>query len=468
MLKNKISVIIALILVFSCIQAVTAQDNGTLPVYIVQPGENMTEIAQKFNITLQELINANNLIDPNFISAGTQLFIPGLEGVSGVLTTEEVNFGDQLRSILLRNRLSTENFKKMNPVTSPTEIFVGSTLVLPQTEGESFSRSNAVLGLNDSQFISAIQNNLNPWTYFVENGFEPSSSLPGDVFYYPAGDQVTTVSSFSDQITRIEVSPLPVSQGHTSSVYIYAKSPGEFSGTYGSKTIHFFQDAEEGFFYALNGVSAIAEPGLIPLRITGQFENGDEFSIEQYLLLTSGGYRNETLTVEQTTVEEAVIKAENEQIQALLEPVSQEKLWEDTFRFPVDGSLEDDSIAFSSYFGSRRSYNNGQHTGYHGGLDFSVVLMSLNIYASAPGRVIYAGPMNIRGNTVFIDHGQGVVSGYAHMQEFNVNSGDFVDQGQLIGLIGKTGRVTGPHLHWDIWVNRTPVDPFDWIENRYP
>jgi len=468
MLKNKISVIIALILVFSSLQSVSAQDNGALPVYIVQPGENMTEIAQKFNITLQELINANNLIDPNFISAGTQLFIPGLEGVSGVLTTEEVNFGDQLRSILLRNRLSIGNFMKLNPITSPAEIFVGSTLVLPQTDGESSARSNAVLGLNDSSLTSAIENGLNPWTYFAENGTLPSASLPGDVIYYPTGDQINTVSSFSDQITRIEVRPLPVTQGHTSTVYIYAKSPGNFSGTYGSKPIYFFQNDEEGFFYALNGVSAIAEPGLIPLKITGQFENGEQFTIEQNLLLASGGYRNETLTVEQTTVEEVVIQAENEQIQALLDPVSPDQLWAETFRFPVDGSLMDDSIAFSSYFGSRRSYNNGQYSGYHGGLDFNVILMSLNIYAAAPGRVIYAGTMNIRGNTVFIDHGQGVVSGYAHMQEFSINVGDFVQQGQLIGLIGKTGRVTGPHLHWDIWVNRTPVDPFDWIENSYP
>jgi len=94
--------------------------------------------------------------------------------------------------------------------------------------------------------------------------------------------------------------------------------------------------------------------------------------------------------------------------------------------------------------------------------------MSLNIYSVAPGRVIFAGPMNIRGNTIFIDHGQGVISGYAHMKEFTVSEGDMVEKGQLIGLIGNTGRVTGPHLHWDIWVNRTPVDPFDWVNNNYP
>ena len=94
--------------------------------------------------------------------------------------------------------------------------------------------------------------------------------------------------------------------------------------------------------------------------------------------------------------------------------------------------------------------------------------MSLNVYADAPGRVIFAGPTEIRGNTIFLDHGQGVVSGFAHMQEIKVNVGDYVEKGQVIGIIGKTGRVTGPHLHWDIWVNRTPVDPFDWVDNSYP
>ena len=117
--KNKFSLIIALILAFTCVEAVFAQDGGSLPVYIVQPGENLTEIAQKFNISLQELINANSFVDVNLISAGTQLFIPGLDGVSGVLTTEPVNFGDNLRTILLRNDLNLDNFLKMNPLTSP-------------------------------------------------------------------------------------------------------------------------------------------------------------------------------------------------------------------------------------------------------------------------------------------------------------------------------------------------------------
>lgn len=467
MLKKIISFIIVSIFSLAPVQAIHAQADA-LPIYIVQPGENLTEIAQKFNVSLQELINANNILDVNIISAGNQLFIPGLEGVEGVLRTEPVDFGDQLIPLLRRNTLSVANFMKLNPVTSPAELFVGSTLVLPEMEASQVEKSNNVLDSTSSIFVTSILNGLNPWVIPLENNLTPSKSLSGDVVYFNSQAENTTVSPFSNQITEISVRPLPFSQGRTFVVYIYAKSPANFSGSFGSKSLNFFADTEKGYSSALGGISAIAEAGLWPLAISGQFENGEDFKVEQNVLITPGGYSDESLSVEQTTVEKSIVESENLQIQQILEPISPDRLWTGFFRFPVDGSLEDGSIAFSSYFGSRRSYNNGQFTGYHGGLDFRVVLMSLNIYAAAPGRVIFAGEMNIRGNTVFIDHGQGVVSGYAHMQEFKVKAGDFVDQGQIIGIIGKTGRVTGPHLHWDIWVNGTQVNPLDWVNNSYP
>lgn len=468
MIHKKTSIIIALILLFSLAGAVSAQDGNELPVYVVQPGENLTEIAEKFHVPLNDLINANNIPDINLLSAGDRLFIPGLEGISGVLIAEPVAFGDKLQSLLLRNQISMDNFKRLNPVTSPNEVYAGAILVLPAKEEGASLNSNVVLSENDTLLTSAVLTGSNPWHLFIENQQLTSPSLPGESIFYRSEGETSEVSTFSPSISRIEINPLPVVQGHTTAIYIYAKQPGEFSGSINGRPVYFFRDEAQGFYYSLNGISAIAEPGLIPVRIEGVTENGDLFSIEQNILLKSGGYRNETLSVEQTTIEEATVLSENEQINQILESVNPEKYWTKAFRFPVDGSLEDGTIAFSSYFGSRRSYNNGQHYGYHGGLDFSVVLVSFNIYSDAPGRVIFAGTMNIRGNTLFIDHGQGVVSGYAHMSEFKVNAGDFVEEGQLIGLIGKTGRVTGPHLHWDIWVNRTPVDPFDWIDNTYP
>ena len=468
MFKKHVSIIIALISLLSCFQSAYAQDDETLPIYIVQPGENLTEIANKFHISIQDLINANNIPDVNIISEGSKLFIPGLEGVSGILITKQVDFGEHLETILRQNQLNLDNFKRLNSITSPAEIYVGSTLVLPQPEQNQSSKSNVVVDANQSLFSVALQNGLNPWVIAINNEISVSTILPGDVLFFEPTENPINVSIFSNSISNISVRPLPVSQGHTMVVYIYAKSPGKFFGNLDGKSFNFFEDKENGYYYGLNGVSAIAEPGLVPLSIEGEFENGDKFSAEQNLLLTSGGYQKENLSVENTTIEQSIIEEENKLIQEVLNIVSPQKLWNEKFRFPVDGSLDDGSIAFSSYFGSRRSYNNGQYVGYHGGLDFKVVLMSLNIYSVAPGRVIFAGPMNIRGNTIFIDHGQGVISGYAHMKEFTVSEGDMVEKGQLIGLIGNTGRVTGPHLHWDIWVNRTPVDPFDWVNNNYP
>ena len=455
-------------MLFSSPMVILAQGNGDLPIYIVQPGENLTEIADKFHITLEKLIQANNIVDVNLISAGTELVIPGLEGVNGILTAESTGFGENYHSILRKYGLSEQTFSLLNPITSPSEIYAGSTLVLPQTVDQKAIKNESVLNSQDSLFTMTVKTGRNYWALSGINKLSPSSFFPGDALFYLSESEVESGSPFSNQITKIEVIPLPVVQGHTIVVRIYTKEPAILSGTFGDKVLNFFHNQNSSFYYALTGISAIANPGLVSLQLSGSFENGENFSVEQNILLVSGGYRKEELSVEQTTIEQAVIQTENDQIQQILNPVSPNKLWTDKFRFPIDGSLTDDTIGFSSYFGNRRSYNNGSLTGFHGGLDFKVVLMSLNIYAPASGRVVFAGPMAIRGNTTFIDHGQGVYSGYAHQSEIKVAVGEIVQAGQIIGTIGSTGRVTGPHLHWDIWVNGHQVDPFDWIDNTYP
>jgi murein DD-endopeptidase MepM/ murein hydrolase activator NlpD len=90
------------------------------------------------------------------------------------------------------------------------------------------------------------------------------------------------------------------------------------------------------------------------------------------------------------------------------------------------------------------------------------------IRAPAPGVVVFAGPLTVRGNTTYIDHGWGVYSGYFHQSEIFVRPGDRVETGDLIGMVGGTGRVTGAHLHWEIWVGGVPVQPLDWTEARVP
>ena len=88
-------------------------------------------------------------------------------------------------------------------------------------------------------------------------------------------------------------------------------------------------------------------------------------------------------------------------------------------------------------------------------------------YAAANGTVVFAGELAVRGNAVIISHGWGVYTGYAHLSEIDVAVGDYVEAGRKIGMVGATGRVSGPHLHFEVYVGGVPVDPSDWLSNKY-
>lgn len=112
---------------------------------------------------------------------------------------------------------------------------------------------------------------------------------------------------------------------------------------------------------------------------------------------------------------------------------------------------------FSSAFGLRRFFNN-QARQPHSGIDIAAP-EGTPVRAPAAGTVIETGNYFFNGNTVFIDHGQGLVSMYNHLSRINVKKGAHVMRGQRIGAIGKTGRVTGAHLHWTVSLNNARVDP---------
>lgn len=117
---------------------------------------------------------------------------------------------------------------------------------------------------------------------------------------------------------------------------------------------------------------------------------------------------------------------------------------------PVDGP-------FSSPFGLRRFFNNKPRKP-HSGLDIAAPI-GTPIKAPAEGKVINTGDYFFNGNTVFIDHGQGLITMFCHMNDIKVREGDIVQQGDIVGTVGKTGRVTGPHLHWSVSLNNTRVEP---------
>ncbi len=120
------------------------------------------------------------------------------------------------------------------------------------------------------------------------------------------------------------------------------------------------------------------------------------------------------------------------------------------FDKPVNGPL-------SSPFGLRRFFN-GEERNPHSGLDFAVGA-GTPIKSPAAGKVILIGNYFFNGNTVFVDHGQGLISMFCHMSRVDVKLGQSLPRGGIVGRVGATGRATGPHMHWNVSLNDTRVDP---------
>ena len=129
-----------------------------------------------------------------------------------------------------------------------------------------------------------------------------------------------------------------------------------------------------------------------------------------------------------------------------------EKLWksEAGWILPTPGQL-------TTRFGEQRSYNGGVAGGHHSGTDLGAAEGD-PVAAANSGRIVMAQQLKQRGNMVVIDHGGGLMSGYAHMSSFAVAEGQPIDAGETVGLVGTTGLSTGAHLHWEMSANGVLVD----------
>ena len=444
------------------IQPVAAQASG--PVYIVQPGDTLSYIASRFNVSMDELLTANPSVDPDLLSQGQQIVIPGLEGVTGILSTEIIALGESLRSLSRRTQVSDEQLIRLNRLVSPTELYVGISLIIPTQASQKELNTRINIGAGESLLELAVKQKSDPWTLAEINKQHGTwDALPGDVLYSPTSGE-GTATGLPSAFLSASLEPLPMVQGGTEVIRVQTQGNIPVAGLLIENPLHFFQSADDQI--SLQGVHALQEPGVYPLRLQATLPDGSQQSFEQMVLVTEGNYYSEELYVPPDTIDPAVTEPENQNIFAITSPFTPAQFWNGIFTSPA---VYPDQ--YTSRYGTRRIYH-GIGTGltiqgFHTGLDFAGG-EGLQIFAPAAGRVVFAAPLTVRGNATIIDHGLGVYSGFWHQSQILVHVGDTVAQGQVIGLVGGTGRVTGAHLHWEVWVNGVQVNPLDWLNQVYP
>ena len=209
----------------------------------------------------------------------------------------------------------------------------------------------------------------------------------------------------------------------------------------------------------LVGLDLDTSPGSQDVVLAGTLESGEDFSQNYRLVIEDKVFPTRRLTVDTKYVKPPAevlkrIREESQRTRRIFAAITSSRLWVAPFTAPVPGPA-------NSSFG-KRSILNGQPRSPHSGTDFSGPT-GTPVEAPNSGRVVLVGDLYYSGNTVIVDHGLGLYSYFAHLSRTLVTEGQILEQGDVLGEIGATGRVTGPHLHWAVRLNRTRVDPLSLI-----
>jgi murein DD-endopeptidase MepM/ murein hydrolase activator NlpD len=253
----------------------------------------------------------------------------------------------------------------------------------------------------------------------------------------------------------VEVQPLPAGQGSTAVVAVRVTEPVTLTATVLGQTIRFSEEA--GVYYGLVGIHAFFEPGVYELVLSATDGAGEDSTLSTGFVVDAGRYGYERINVPASRanlLNAEVVAAERARLDQLAQTYRPERRWTGPLMRPGTGTV-------SSYFGTRRSYGQGPYSSYHAGTDFRGPT-GTPVYVSAAGTVVLAEMLAIHGNIVVVDHGWGLLTGYAHLSAMEVVVGD------VIGKIGNTGLSTAAHLHWQVWVSGISVDGLQWLDANYP
>jgi murein DD-endopeptidase MepM/ murein hydrolase activator NlpD len=256
------------------------------------------------------------------------------------------------------------------------------------------------------------------------------------------------VLSSSLQAQEFYAEPPSIKQGQTLKVFGNKESK---EARLGGKAIRLF-DQPDGNSMGLMPIDVLAKPGVHQLEWLDALGTPMH---EAQITILNAHYRKQNVVLTPALTRLKSTSDERAKVAAFLKEVSPERYWDERLEAPLPGCI-------TSPFGVTRLHN-GKPTGeYHAGIDQRGAFGS-PIRAVAGGVVKIVQQFTLRGGTVAIDHGQGLESIYLHMSGFAAKEGEQVHKGDIIGYVGSTGRSTGPHVHWTLYANGTPVNPAQWI-----
>ncbi|MBK8795493.1 MAG: peptidoglycan DD-metalloendopeptidase family protein [Anaerolineales bacterium] len=404
--------VVALLLLLILARPVQAQEADAT--YTVAAGDTLGAIAAQLGVSLDALTSANAIDDPNRIRVGQVLLVPNADGalpvasLAAVTTTGRVRAkaGDTLGALATRYKLDPALLVELNNAPSTRRLFPGQPVNVPE------------------------------------------DVLP------PPSINFGAITAFDASAT--------IMQGRTGRVYVTSSRPLDLIGRWLGQPLVFTPLDDAGLRQAaLIPVDALLEPGEYALELGYTTARGVDLLRTWPVTVESGPYEYQDIVISQDKADVLtpdVVVAERERVIGIWSQISPDLWWRDAFQRPISADYPT-----TSPFGTRRTYSVADIGNFHAGQDFGAPEGTL-ILAPAPGVVVLAEPLAVRGNAVMLDHGRGVFSGYWHMSEIKATPGMQVAAGDVLGLVGTTGLSTGAHLHWELRINGVAVDPMQFTE----
>ena len=381
--------------------------------------------------------------------------------------------GDTLGAIATRFGVTLDALVAANGIADPNQITVGQVLAIPTgsdpaaiaaASGAAYSGATAGVRARPGDTLAALaaRYGQDPAMLAGLNGMDVETRLfPGQPVNLPAEAAPAQAPAYLGAITAVEVTPAIV-QGRTGHVYVDTVRPVALTGTWLGQPIVFTSvDAAGLRQFALLPVGPLQEPGSYDLVLGYTTLRGAPISRSWSIAVEEGGYESQQIVVSEDVAAQMTldaIQAELDKVVTTWSQVSPTLLWSGPFLRPIDPQY-----LTTSPFGTRRDYSVADMGNFHAGQDFGAPEGVL-ITAPADGVVVLAEPLTVRGNAVILDHGRGIFTGFWHMSEIRVTVGQQVAAGDIIGVVGNTGLSTGAHLHWEMRIYGVAVDPLQFLE----